>query len=71
VDRTLLHAEIAEVQAAMLDAYRWQYIVSGVEEPRFRSLLTSMIDEEQGQRIFAALAPIMKPTLDRQTLPLV
>ena len=71
VDRTLLHAEIAEVQAAMLDAYRWQYIVSGVEEPRFRSLLTSVIDEEQGQRIFAALAPIMKPTLDRQTLPLV
>ncbi|SDJ10306.1 hypothetical protein SAMN04487926_13347 [Paraburkholderia steynii] len=69
--RTLLPAEIAEVQAAMLDAYRWQYIVSGVEEPRFRSLLTSVIDEEQGQRIFAALAPIMKPTLDRQTLPLV
>jgi hypothetical protein len=71
MDRTLLHAEIAEVQAAMLDAYRWQYIVSGVEEPRFRSLLTSVIDEEQGQRIFAALAPIMKPTLDRPTLPLV
>ncbi|BCZ82090.1 hypothetical protein PTKU64_57650 [Paraburkholderia terrae] len=69
--RTLLPAEIGEVQAAMLDAYRWQYIVSGVEEPRFRSLLTSVIDEEQGQRIFAALAPIMKPTLDRQTLPLV
>ncbi|TCG06609.1 hypothetical protein BZM27_25235 [Paraburkholderia steynii] len=69
--RTLLHTELAEVQAAMLDAYRWQYIVSGVEEPRFRSLLTSVIDEEQGQRIFAALAPIMKPTLDRQTLPLV
>ncbi|MGT2473914.1 hypothetical protein [Paraburkholderia terrae] len=69
--RTLLHTELAEVQAAMLDAYRWQYIVSGVEEQRFRSLLTSVIDEEQGQRIFAALAPIMKPTLDRQTLPLV
>lgn len=69
--RTLLHAESAEVQAAMLDAYRWQYIVSGVEEQRFRSLLQSVIDEEQGQRIFAALTPIMKPTLDRQTLPLV
>jgi hypothetical protein len=71
MERTLQHAEVAEVQAAMLDAYRWQYIVSGVEEPRFRSLLTSVIDEEQGQRIFAALAPIMKPTLDRPTLPLV
>ena len=71
MERTLQHAEVAEVQAAMLDAYRWQYIVSGVEEPRFRSLLTSVIDEEQGQRIFAALAPIMKPTLDRPALPLV
>jgi hypothetical protein len=30
-----------------------------------------VIDGEQGQRIFAALTPIMKPTLDRQTLPLV
>ncbi|WP_227746740.1 hypothetical protein [Paraburkholderia franconis] len=71
VGRTLLHAEIADVQAAMLDAYRWQYIVSGVEEPRFRSLLGSVIDEEQGKRIFDALTPIMKPTLQRQTLPLV
>ncbi|MBN3767893.1 hypothetical protein [Burkholderia sp. Ac-20365] len=71
LDRTLLHAEIDEVNAAMLDAYRWQYIVSGVEEPRFRSLLASVIDEEQSQCIFSALAPLMKPTLDRQTLPLV
>jgi hypothetical protein len=71
LDRTLLHAEIAEVQAAMLDAYRWQYIVSGVEEPRFRTLLTDMIDAEQGERIFAALTPIMTLTLDRPTLPLI
>ncbi|MEM5385786.1 hypothetical protein VSR68_19610 [Paraburkholderia phymatum] len=71
VDRTLMHAEIADVEAAMLDAYRWQYIVSGVEEPRFRALLGSLIDEEQGKRIFDALTPIMKPTLQRQTLPLI
>jgi hypothetical protein len=69
--RTLLHAEIEEVQAAMLDAYRWQYIVSGIEEPRFASLLNSVIDDEQGQRIVTALTPIMKPTLDRPTLPMV
>ncbi|ACC74420.1 hypothetical protein PPMP20_22070 [Paraburkholderia phymatum] len=70
VGRTLLPEDVAQVQAAMLDAYRWQYIVSGVEEPRFRSLLTSVIDDEQGARIFAALAPIMTPTLNRPTLPL-
>ncbi|WP_109480515.1 hypothetical protein [Paraburkholderia sp. C35] len=71
IARTLQHEEIADVHAAMLDAYRWQYIVSGVEEPRFRSLLTSVIDDAQSQHIFAALTPLMKPTLDRQTLPLV
>ncbi|MEX3931578.1 hypothetical protein AB4Y32_07105 [Paraburkholderia phymatum] len=69
--RTLMRAEIADAEAAMLDAYRWQYIVSGVEEPRFRSLLGGLIDEEQGKRIFDALTPIMKPTLQRQTLPLI
>ncbi|MBP0590035.1 hypothetical protein J8I87_09930 [Paraburkholderia sp. LEh10] len=71
VGRTLLHAEIAQVNAAMLDAYRWQYIVSGVEEPRFRTLLGSVLDEEQGTRIFAALSPIMKPALERPTLPFI
>ncbi|MEI6002169.1 hypothetical protein H3V53_35080 [Paraburkholderia bengalensis] len=71
VDRAWQHAEIADVQAAMLDAYRWQYIVSGVEEPRFAALLASVIDEAQHQRIGAALAPIMKRALDRQTLPLI
>jgi hypothetical protein len=71
VDRAWQHAEIADVQAAMLDAYRWQYIVSGVEEPRFAALLASVIDEAQNQRIGTALAPIMKRALDRQTLPLI
>ncbi len=71
VDRAWQHAEIADVQAAMLDAYRWQYIVSGVEEPRFAALLASVIDEAQHRRIGAALAPIMKRALDRQTLPLI
>ncbi|SIT37950.1 conserved hypothetical protein [Paraburkholderia piptadeniae] len=71
VGRTLMHAETVDVEAAMLDAYRWQYIVSGVEEPRFRSLLGNLTDEEEGKRIFDALTPIMKPVLQRQTLPLV
>ena len=40
-------------------AYRWQYIVSGVQDPRFLELLGSMINAEQGARINAALAPIV------------
>jgi len=71
VPRTIPVEEQNALQNHTLAAYRWQYIVSGVEEQRFRSLLQSVIDEEQGQRIFGALTPIMKPTLDRQTLPLV
>ena len=47
------------IHATMLAAYRWQYIVSGVQDPRFLELLGSMINAEQGARINAALAPIV------------
>jgi hypothetical protein len=52
----------------LLGAYRWQYIVSGVEEPRFSRLLMSLIDEPQGERLGAALAPIVRRTLNRETV---
>jgi hypothetical protein len=42
-----------------LAAYRWQYIVTGVQDPRFLEVLGSMINAEQGARINAALAPIV------------
>jgi hypothetical protein len=47
----------------LLDAYRWQYIVSGVEEPRFAKLLARLVDERQADRIGSALAPIMRRSL--------
>ena len=47
------------IRAAVLKAYRWQYIVSGVQDPRFMGILGSMITPEQGDRIGAALAPIV------------
>ena len=43
----------------MLAAYRWQYIVSGVQDERFQEILGGMLTEAQKQRIGAALAPIM------------
>jgi len=49
----------AQVHAGVLKAYRWQYIVSGVEDPRFMGILGSMITQEQSARIGAALAPIL------------
>jgi hypothetical protein len=49
----------ARVREGILHAYRWQYIVSGVEEPRFQGVLGSLINAAQGRRIGEALAPIM------------
>jgi hypothetical protein len=53
-------AESAEIARVILGAYRWQYIVSGVQEPRFSGLLGKMINEEQSKRIGEALAPVMQ-----------
>jgi hypothetical protein len=54
------HAGNAErVRAGILRAYRWQYIVSGAQHPRFVEILTGFITPEQGQRIAQALAPIV------------
>jgi len=47
------------VREGVLHAYRWQYIVSGVEEPRFQGILGSLISKGQGRRIDEALSPIM------------
>jgi hypothetical protein len=47
------------IRALVLRAYRWQYIVSGVQHPHFGKLLTSMTTEAQMARIQAALAPIV------------
>lgn len=52
-------AQRAEIGAAMLRAYRWQYIVSGVQHPHFMKLLTSMTTPEQMKRIGSALAPLV------------
>ncbi len=48
------------IREGVLRAYRWQYIVSGVQEPRFAERLGSFINESQGARIGAALAPIVQ-----------
>lgn len=42
----------------MLAAYRWQYIDSGCQDPRFQELLGSMIDAGQAGRILEALAAL-------------
>jgi hypothetical protein len=57
--RTFSFGEAAEIRAGILAAYRWQYIVSGVQG-RFSEVLGRTIDAAQGERIGAALAPLMQ-----------
>jgi hypothetical protein len=52
--------EVEILRAGVHAAYRWQYIISGVEQPRFKQLLESLITEEQGRRIQKALEPILQ-----------
>ena len=58
--RQLNEAEWNRIETTMLKAYRWQFIVSGVEEARFAKVFASLTDARQKERVAAALAPIMR-----------
>jgi hypothetical protein len=58
-NRSITEEENDLILACLLKAYRWQYICSGVEHPRFTKLLGELITDAQGQRIREALKPIM------------
>jgi hypothetical protein len=48
--------EAQRIAKTVLKAYRWQYIFSGVEHPRFQKLYNELTTEDQRQRVGAALA---------------
>jgi hypothetical protein len=56
--RAVHEAEAREIEAAFLKAYRWQYIHSGAQHPHFGKVLSTLITENQGQRIQSALATL-------------
>jgi len=47
--------EAGQIAAAFLEAYRWQYVHSGAQHPRFVEVLGGLITPDQGRRIQAAL----------------
>jgi hypothetical protein len=61
-----------QIHQKVLKAYRWQYIVSGVMEPRFQNVLFGMVEEWDAVRIKNALAPLTYaiPEQPEQALPL-
>jgi hypothetical protein len=65
-------AQREQIHQKVLKAYRWQYIVSGVMEPRFQNVLFGMVEEWDAVRIKNALAPLTYaiPDQPEQILPL-
>jgi hypothetical protein len=51
-------SEIEDLKAGMLRAYRWQYIFSGVEHPKFQTLLGELTTTAQRERLGTALASL-------------
>lgn len=56
---SLTTGEREKLKTDMLKAYRWQYIFSGVEHPKFQTLLGQLTTDAQRNRLGEALAPLM------------
>ena len=54
-NRSFTDDEVQRIKDGVLKAYRWQYIFSGVEHPRFQKLYNELTTEKQRQRVGAAL----------------
>jgi hypothetical protein len=52
-------AEVEQIGATMLRAYRWQYIGSGVTHTRFPKVLGELVTPAQAKRVEAALASLI------------
>ena len=55
VGRTVEQEESGAIIVGFLKAYRWQYIFSGAENPRFIEVMSELVEEDQMQRIGAAI----------------
>jgi len=56
--RSFTDDEVQRIKDGVLKAYRWQYIFSGVEHPRFQKLYNDLTTEDQRQHVSAALATL-------------
>ena len=52
-------AQMNRIKEVVLKAYRWQYIFSGVNHPRFQKLFGGLTTDTQRQRVSNALSPLM------------
>jgi hypothetical protein len=57
-NRSFTDDELQRIKDGVLGAYRWQYIFSGVEHPRFQKLYNELTTEEQRQRVSTVLGTL-------------
>jgi hypothetical protein len=57
--RQLPERKRQDVEKGILNAYRWQHIISGAQQPHFIKVLTRLITDKQSARIREALASIL------------
>ena len=55
-NRSFTDDELQRIKDGVLGAYRWQYIFSGFEHPRFQKLYQELTNEDQRKRVSEALA---------------
>ncbi len=58
-ERPLAEDQRERLKTGVHQAYRWQYILSGVGHPRFVSMLNALTTEEQKQRLTGALSTLL------------
>lgn len=56
--RVIPASEYEALEAAVLKAYRWQYILSGAQHPHFNQVLTEVMTPVQLERVVAALGTL-------------
>jgi hypothetical protein len=56
--RSFTDKDTDRITDAVLGAYRWQYIFSGVEHPHFQELFGDLTTQAQQERVSRALAPL-------------
>ena len=55
-NRSFTDDELQRIKDGVIGAYRWQYIFSGFEHPRFQKLYQELTNEDQRKRVSEALA---------------
>jgi hypothetical protein len=58
-DLPLGEGEAGRIKDCLLKSYRWQYIFSGVEHPRFQGLFNGMTTEAQQKRVIQSLSSML------------